>query len=225
MGNAGLRINGQVARAPKDLVESFAGIPVANIGDNMNRRACLDAGIRPLNGSALLGTAVTLKTSPGDNLLLYAAIALAMPGDVIVVDAQGDLSNAIVGELMLTWAQKKGIAGIVVDGAVRDAAAIKTMDIAVYAAGITPNGPFKNGPGEVNVPISCGGQVVRPGDIIVGDADGIVAIDPRDAADVLEKARATVLKEAAIVADIHGRGWDLSWVDQALRDKGCEYIG
>lgn len=225
MGNAGLRINRQVARAPRDLVESFAGIPVANIGDNMNRRACLDAGIRPLNGSALLGTAVTLKTSPGDNLLLYAAIALAMPGDVIVVDAQGDLSNAIVGELMLTWAQKKGIAGIVVDGAVRDAAAIKTMDIAVYAAGITPNGPFKNGPGEVNVPISCGGQVVRPGDIIVGDADGIVAIDPRDAADVLEKARATVLKEAAIVADIHGRGWDLSWVDQALRDKGCEYIG
>lgn len=225
MGNAGLRINRQVARAPKDLVESFAGIPVANIGDNMNRRACLDADIRPLNGSALLGTAITLKASPGDNLLLYAAIALAMPGDVIVVDAQGDLSNAIVGELMLTWAQKKGIAGIVVDGAVRDASAIKTMDIAVYAAGITPNGPFKNGPGEVNVPISCGGQVVRPGDIIVGDADGIVAIDPRDAADVLEKARATVLKEAAIVADIHGRGWDLSWVDQALRDKGCEYIG
>lgn len=225
MGNTGLRINRQVARAPRDLVESFAGIPVANIGDNMNRRACFGAGIRPLNGSALLGTAITLKTSPGDNLLLYAAIALAMPGDVIVVDAQGDLSNAIVGELMLTWAQKKGIAGIVVDGAVRDAAAIKTMDIAVYAAGVTPNGPFKNGPGEVNVPISCGGQVVRPGDIIVGDADGIVAIDPRDAADVLDKAKATVFKEAAIVADIHGRGWDLSWVDRALRDKGCEYIG
>jgi RraA family protein len=225
MGNTGLRINSQVDRAPRNLVEAFRGIPVANIGDNMNRRACLDSRLRPLNGSPLLGTAITLKTSPGDNLLLYAAIAMAMPGDVIVVDAQGDLSNAIVGELMLTWAQKKGIAGIIVDGAVRDAAAIKAMNIAVYAAGVTPNGPFKNGPGEVNAPISCGGQVVRPGDIIVGDEDGIVAIDPRDAPDVLAKAKATVLKEAAIVADIQGQGWDLGWVDQALQTKGCEFIG
>lgn len=225
MSNTGFRINRTVERAPRVLVEAFKGIPVANIADNMNRRACLDASIRPLNSSMLLGTAITLKTSPGDNLLLYAAIAMAMPGDVIVVDAQGDLSNAIVGELMLTWAQKKGIAGIVVDGAVRDVAAIKTMDIAVYAAGVTANGPFKNGPGEVNAPISCGGQVVRPGDIVVGDEDGIVAIAPRDASDILEKAKATVLKEAAIVADIEGRSWDLGWVDKALHDKGCEFIG
>jgi len=224
MSNAGFRINNKVEKAPRALVDAFKDIPVANIADNMNRRACLDARIRPMNSSMLLGTAITLKTSPGDNLLLYAAIAMAEPGDVIVVDAQGDLSNAIVGELMLTWAKKKGVAGIVVDGAVRDASAIKTMDIAVYAAGVTPNGPFKNGPGEVNAPISCGGQVIRPGDIVVGDEDGIVVIAPQDAPDILEKAKATVLKEAGIVADIQGRGWDLDWVDKALHDKGCEFI-
>lgn len=116
-------------RAPAGLVAAFAGIPVANIGDNMNRRACMNARIRPMNSSLLLGTAITVKTNPGDNLMLYAAIELAQPGDVILIDAQGDLSNAITGELMVTWAQTKGLAGIIIDGAVRDAAAIKDMQI------------------------------------------------------------------------------------------------
>ena len=224
MKNTGLRVYAKVNRAPAELLRAFEGIPVANIGDNMNRRACLNARIRPLNASPLLGTAITLKTNPGDNLMLYTAIELAEPGDVIVVDAQGDLSSAITGGLMLSWAQTKGLAGIVIDGAVRDLATIREMKMPVYAAGVTPNGPFKNGPGEVNAPVSCGGVMVKPGDIVVGDADGIVVIDPADAEDILVKARATMDKEAAIVAAIEKSAWDVSWAARALEDKGCEFI-
>ncbi len=224
MKNTGLRIHTQINRAPADCVSAFAGIPVANIGDNMNRRACMHARIRPMNSSPLLGSAITVKTSPGDNLMVYAAIEMAQPGDVLVVDAQGELSNAIIGELMLTWAQKKGLAGVVIDGAIRDAAAIKELSMPVYAAGVTPNGPFKNGPGEVNVPVSCGGVLVNPGDIVVGDGDGLVVIDPSDAEDILEKSRATVTKEAGIMTAIGNDAWDTSWVAKTLKDKGCEFI-
>lgn len=224
MKNTGLRVYTKVNRAPAELVRAFEGIPVANIGDNMNRRACLNARIRPLNDSPLLGTAITLKTNPGDNLMLYTAIELAEPGDVIMVDAQGDLSSAIVGGLMLNWAQTKGLAGVVIDGAVRDVAAIRIMKMPVYAAGVTPNGPFKNGPGEVNAPISCGGVVIKPGDIIAGDADGIVVIDPADAKDILAKSRATMDKEVGIMAAIEKNAWDVSWTEKALKDKGCEFV-
>jgi RraA family protein len=225
MTNTGFRVHTRLNRAPAGLVGAFAGIPVANIGDNMNRRACLHARIRPMNDSPLLGTAITLKINPGDNLMLYTAIELAQPGDVIMVDAQGDLSSAIVGGLMLTWAQTKGLAGIVIDGAVRDVATIREMKMPVYAAGVTPNGPFKNGPGEINVPVSCGGVAVKPGDIVVGDADGIVVVDPADAEDILAKSRATVDKETGIMAAIAKNAWDISWTERTLRDKGCEFIG
>lgn len=222
--NPGFRIHETFRRPAAELVAGFKGIPVANIGDNMNRRACMHARILPMNKSPLLGTAVTVKASPGDNLMLYAALELAQPGDVIVVDAQAELSNAITGELMMTWAQTKGLAGVIVDGAVRDAEALAEMRMPVYAAGVTPNGPYKNGPGEVNVPITCGGLVVNPGDIIAGDADGVIVINPDEAQDILEKARATVVKETGIRAAILANAWDVSWVSKMLAEKGCEII-
>lgn len=224
MANIGLRIYTKIDRPPRGLVADFAGIPVANIADNMNRMFCIDAKIRPLNGAPLLGTAFTVKSRPGDNLLLHKAIDLAAPGDVIVVDAQGDTTNSVMGELMVMWARRRGVAGFVVDGAIRDAGAIRNMDIPVYAAGITPKGPYKDGPGEINVPVCCGGVVVNPGDILVGDEDGVVVIAPGDAAELLEKARATVAKEAGIMAAIENGAWDRAWVDKTMRDKGCEYI-
>ena len=113
--------------------------------------------------------------------MLHKALELAQPGDVIVVDAQGDLSNAITGEIMMTQAAMSGVAGVVVDGAIRDSEAMRDLDMPVYAAGVTPKGPYKDGPGEINVPVTCGGVVVNPGDIVVGDADGIVIISPQDA--------------------------------------------
>lgn len=224
MANVGFRIYSKIDRPPRELVAGFAGIPVANIADNMNRLACVDAKIRPMNKAPLLGTAFTVKTRPGDNLLLHKALDMAKPGDVIVVAAQGDTVNSITGELMISWAKQRGLAGLIIDGAIRDAGAVRNMDIPVYAAGITPNGPYKDGPGEINVPVSCGGIMIKPGDILVGDEDSVVVIDPQDALQILEKAKTTVVKEARFMEEIKNGTWDRTWVDKMLNEKGCEYI-
>lgn len=225
MSNVNFRIYSKIDRPDKDLVQSFAGIPVANIGDCMNRMSCIDSRIRPLNSAPLLGTAFTVKTRPGDNLLLHKAIDMAAPGDVIVVDAQGDTTNSITGELMILWMQGRGVAGLIVDGAIRDCGAIRKMDFPVYASGIQPKGPYKDGPGEINVPVCCGGVVIKPGDILAGDEDSVIVIDPQDAPEVLEKAREIMAKEAVMMEAIKNKSWDRSWVDKALAEKGCEIIG
>lgn len=224
MANVGFRINGQFERPPRNLVEAFKNIPVANIADNMNRSYCIGRKIRPYNTTPLLGCAFTVKTRPGDNLLLHKAIDLANPGDVIVVDGQGDTTNALIGELMITWAQLRGVGGFIIDGAIRDAGVIKQMSIPVYAAGVTPAGPYKDGPGEINIPIACEGVTFKPGDILVGDEDGVVVINPKDAPEILQKARKTVEKEAKVMAAIKNGIWDRTWVDKTLREKGCEFI-
>ena len=224
MANVGFRIHNKIDRPKRELVESFAGIPVANIADNMNRMSCMNSRIRPLNSAPLLGTAITVKTRPGDNLMLYKAIDMAQPRDIIVVDGQGDLTNSITGELMITLMKEIGISGLIVDGAIRDLGAIREMDFPVYAVGVQPKGPYKDGPGEINVPISCGGIVVNPGDILVGDDDAVVVILPQDAPEILQKAKATVAKEAGIMEAIKNNKWDRSWVDKVLREKGCEFL-
>ena len=224
MANVGFRIITKINRPEASLVAAFAGIPVANIADNMNRMSCIDARIRPLNEAPLLGTAFTVRTRPGDNLLMHKAIDMAEPGDVIVVDAQGETANAITGELMISWLLHRGTAGLIVDGAVRDLSAIKAMDFPVYAAGISPKGPYKDGPGEINVPVNCGGVVVNPGDILVGDQDGVVVISPQDAAEILERAKETVAKEQDVMQAIQDGTWDRAWVDKILQAKGCEII-
>lgn len=224
MSNVGLRIYKSINRPSKGLIESFAGLPVANIADMMNRMFCIDARIRPVNSASLLGPAFTIKSRPGDNLLLHKALDLAQPGDILVVDAQGDMSNAIIGELMVMWAKKRGLGGFVIDGAIRDIGALKKMDIPVYAAGITPAGPYKDGPGEINVPVSCGGVVINPGDILVGDEDGLVVIKPEDAPELLKKTKAKNLAEQKTMEEIENMSWDRTWVDKALQERDCEYI-
>ncbi len=225
MGNAGFRIYTKVKRPDKELVEGFRGLPVANIADEMNRFFCVDARIRPINKTPLLGTAVTVKARTADNLLFHKALDLAQPGDVIVVDVQGDLVNSVTGEIMMREAIKKGLAGVVIDGAVRDADALRDITaMAIYAAGVTPKGPYKDGPGEINVPVSCGGIVVNPGDIVVGDGDGIVVIHPQDAPVILEKAKSKYAKEQAIFQAIAEGTRDKSWIDKELKARGCEII-
>lgn len=225
MANPGFRIKMSIPRPDKSLVAAFAGIPVANIGDNMNRITCMNARIRPMNAARLLGCAFTVKVRVGDNLLFHKAIDMAEPGDIIVIDAQGENSYATFGELMIMWLRRRGITGVVVDGCIRDYDAISKMDdIAIYASGITPNGPLKEGGGEIGFPVMCGGLVVNPGDIVVGDADGIVVINAADAPDILQKARAHNAKEAKTMKDIENLAWDRTWVDAALKAKGCEFI-
>lgn len=190
MNLAGNRIFTQINRPDKRLVELFKDIPSSNINDEMERLYCMHDYIHPLNDVPLLGTAFTVKTAIGDNLYIHEALDRAEPGDVLVIDGGGGRNRSLAGEIMLKMAYRKGLAGVIVDGCLRDLDGIRNLPMAVYARGITPQGPYKNGPGEINVPVACGGQVVFPGDILVGDADGIVVIRPHDAEELAKRAAA-----------------------------------
>lgn len=224
MANVGFRIFTKITRPPKDLIEAFRGLATPNIADNMSRFFCVDADIRPMSKGHILGTAFTVRARPGDNLLFHKALDLAQPGDVIVVDGQGEMSNSLCGEIMVRYAIKKNLAGFLIDGAIRDLGPISEMDFPVYARGAQPKGPYKDGPGEINVPVAIGGVVINPGDILVGDQDGVVVICPEDAAEILAKTKATQAKEAGIFQAIENGAWDRAWVDKTLQEKGCEII-
>ena len=221
--NTGFRIFPSPKPPSRQLLEAFAKLPTSNISDNMLRHYGSGARLRPYHrGGTLIGSAFTVKTRPGDNLLTHKAIDLAAPGDVILVDAGGGLDQAIIGEIMSSHARSRGIAGMVIDGAIRDADAIGASDFPVYACGVTHRGPYKDGPGEINVTVSIAGMVVNPGDLIVGDADGIVAIPQAEAERILALTVAQNQKETATLASIAaGKPIDRSWVDKMLRDKGC----
>ena len=159
--------------------------------------------LRPYHRSGrLLGTAVTVKTRPGDNQTLHRAYELLRPGDILVVDGGGDLTQALVGEIMMSRARAMGVAGFVIDGAIRDVDAFQQADFPCYARGVTHRGPYKSGPGEINVPVSIDGMVVMPGDVVVGDTDGIVAFDRADAAELLDLVRQQEEREANALAAI-----------------------
>ncbi len=223
--NIGCRIVEDFERPSKELIELYREFPVANIDDCMNRTAAIHQDIRPMNSARLLGPAFTVKVPEGDNLMFHKAMDMAREGDVIVIDAGGMTSRAIFGELMLTYCKSRGIAGVIVDGSIRDKDAISKMDIPVYARGITPDGPYKNGPGEINTVISFGGQVVRPGDLIIGDEDGVIVVKPEEAAELAEKVKAVSNKEMDIMDKILNEGTYIRpWVDEKLAEIGCEYL-
>ncbi len=223
---AGCKIKRNFERPAKELVEAFRGIPVANIDDNMGRIAAVDASIFPLNPNArILGTAFTVNAPAGDNLLFHKALDMAQPGDVIVLANKGSMSRSLCGEIMSNYAKSRGLAGIIIDGCVRDSAALREMDFPVYAKGITPNGPYKNGPGEMNFPVSFAGIIINPGDIIVGDADGLLVVRPEDAEEIAKKAKAWHDSEEKQLEGILTKGeWVRPWVDGKLEEVGFEFV-
>jgi len=223
MSTIGFRILPSPQPPTKSMLAAFAALPTSNISDNMLRHYGAGARLRPFHrGGKLVGPAFTVKARPGDNLLTHKAIDMAAPGDVIVVDAGGGLDQAIIGEIMSAHAKSRGIAGMIIDGAIRDVDAIAAGDFPVYACGVTHRGPYKDGPGEINVTVSIAGMVVNPGDIIVGDADGVLAISQAEAERVVALTVAQKNKEEATLAAIAGgKTIDRSWVDKMLRDKGC----
>ena len=224
MSNIGFRIYTKIERPSKEIVEEFRGLPTPNIADNMSRFFCVDAQIKPMNSCHLLGTAFTVMSSTADNLLFHKALDIAQAGDIIVVDVQGDMVNSVCGEIMMRYAMSRGIAGFLIDGAIRDLGALRNLDFPVFARGAKPRGPYKDGPGEINVPISCGGVVINPGDIIVGDEDGVVVVTLKDAQNVVKKAKAMFAKEQEIFKSIQDGSFDRSWVDKFLTERGCEII-
>lgn len=222
--NIGCRIVTGHSRPDLSLINRFKELPVANVDDCMNRMAAVCQDIRPMNSAKLLGPAFTVKVPQGDNLMFHKAMDLALPGDVIVIDAGAMDNRAIFGELMINYCKLRGLAGVIVDGAIRDYDTISQMDFPVYARGICPNGPYKNGPGEIGTAISFGGQIVRPGDIIAGDADGIIVIRPEEAEELADQAEAVLKKETDIMETMKRDGtYNRPWVDEKLLELGCEY--
>lgn len=224
MKNIGFRIYNSIKRPGVSLVDSFRDIPVANISDNMGRIGCMDSTIKPFNKVKLVGVAFTVRVPANDNLILHKAIDMAEPGDVIIVNGEGSMDHALMGEIMFRYAISRKIVGFVLDGCIRDVESLENLNISVYAKGVNPKGPYKNGPGEINVPISCGGLVVHPGDIIVGDADGLVVIKPDDAAFLLTLSAKQHENEIKTFKDIEEGTLNREWVDKFLTEKGCEYI-
>ncbi|KAA0108490.1 RraA family protein [Methylobacterium sp. P1-11] len=191
-----------------DVLAAFRDVATATISDCLGRMPVL-IGLRPFHrGGPLLGTAVTVRVRAGDNLAVHQALEEVRPGDVIVVDGGGDTSRALVGDIMKAIAESRGAAGFVIDGAVRDTAAFAASDFPCYARAATPRGPFKTGPGAINVPVCVGGWTVDPGDLVVGDADGVVTVPPGDAADLLEAVRAQAVREEEVLAQIRAGRYD-----------------
>jgi RraA family protein len=205
------------------MVDKFRAIPVANISDCMARMTAGGPRLRPMHASgALAGPALTVKTRPGDNLMIHKAIDMAQPGDVIVVDGGGDLTSALIGELMVSQAIWRQVAGFVVNGAIRDLDFIYSGAMPVYAAGVTHRGPYKDGPGEINVPIAIDGMVIQAGDLILGDSDGVLCVPYDDLEAVLVAATSKVAAEVKTLAAIAQGRLDTSWIDAALTRIGCD---
>lgn len=219
----GLQIFKRTRQVAERYVKAYDGIPVANISDCMARMTAGGPRLRPMHkGGYLVGPALTVKCRPGDNLMIHKALTMAQPGDVIVVDAGGDLTNALFGELMVTTAMARKVAGVVLDGAVRDSEMIAAGSFPLYAAGVTHRGPYKDGPGEINVPIAIDGMVIHPGDLVVGDADGLLCV-PYDAVEeVLAAVKKKMDAEKQTLADIAAGTLDTSWIDVTLKRIGCD---
>jgi len=219
--SASMRILDIPKRPDPRLVAELGKMVTPHLSDSMERLYAGGHQLRPMHKEGkLAGPAFTVRTAAGDNLLVHKALDTAQRGDVIVVDAGGWLDNAIIGELMMSRARQRGVAGIVIWGAIRDSAEIAAGMYPVYAAGVTHRGPYKNGPGEINVPVVVGGMPVNPGDIIIGDADGLVAVPQEQAERVLASAKSILEKETASMKQILAGTVDRSWVDKALKEKG-----
>ena len=218
----GYRIGARGAGPDAATVEAFRSIPVPAVGDCMGRHVGA-LGLTGYHGDprlVLCGPAVTVRVKPGDNLMIHKALMLVQPGDVLVIDGGGDCTQALVGGLMRTTALRVGLGGLVIDGALRDVLEWAEGELPVFAKCHTHRGPSKEGPGEINVPIACAGMAVAPGDLMLGDADGVIAIPAAEAPALLQAARAHLEREARIRAANAAGSTDPERFDAVLRAKG-----
>lgn len=214
-------INRDFQRVSGEHIALAAGYQAAILADVNGRSGALHGRIAPLVPTmSLAGPALTVEVRPGDNLMIHAAIAIAQPGDVLVVDGKGDLSAALMGALMMNACKVRQLAGVIVDGAIRDYDELVELGFPVFAAGRNPNGPTKNVAGYIGTPISCGGVSINPGDLIVGDADGVVAIKREKVSHLLPLAEKKCADEARRMEQIKGGDTAANWLDGALRSAG-----
>jgi len=209
-------------RIAPDVVKKAAGFAASILADVAGRRGTMDGRIAPVSPSMkFAGPAFTVEVRPGDNLMIHTAMTMAKPGDVLVIDGKADRTCALMGAIMINACKKLGFAGVVIDAAVRDTEELRELGFPVYSVGANPNGPTKFVPGRINWPVSCGGVAVQPGDLVVGDADGVVVVEREKAPTLLEAAAKKVAEERTRIADIQaGRNLSPKWLDGALRAAG-----
>lgn len=219
----GFRMRWEVDRPDPELVGRFAAFDTPQVSDRMNRLYTMCEAIRLQTPGAptILGPACTVKVYPGDNLMVHKSLDVARPGDVVVVDASSATVYSVLGDLISTKARHRGIAGFVVDGLVRDLPSIQALgDFPVFARGVTPIGPLHRGPGEINFPTSVGGIVVHPGDVVMGDASGVVVVPKECALEVVVSLERQAPAESAYAAAVASGQFSMAWVDEALIAAG-----
>lgn len=216
----GIQIQNRVS-ADTAAIEALRGLPTSVIGDVMGGRLVGTTALRPINRSSVstCGNAFTVRVRSGDNLLIHKALDMLESGDVLVVDGEGDTTRALVGEIMMTSARVRGAVAFVMDGAIRDVDAFEQHQFPCWARGISLRGPYKDGPGSINVSVTIGGMVVNPGDVIVGDGDGIIAVPGELAVHVATLAHAKVVHEQETIAAIINGTYSSAWVDATLKQK------
>jgi len=229
IGKPGFRFKTDFERPAANIIAPYrelmnkTGCLTGNVGDCIGRAAGMDARVKSLAaGMKIVGPALTVRVPPTDNLMIHKALTLIKPGDVLVIEGGGNHSWALLGFLMVSTAQKLGVAGIVADGCVRDAQEIRKSDFPVFSAGLSPNGPFKEGPGEINYPITCGGQVVQPGDIIIADDDGVVVLKQELAKTVIEEIEKVIQREDKRLKEIEAGVLIRPGIDEILAQKGIK---
>jgi len=219
VGKLGFRYRKDIERADPKWRRELERYAAANLSDGLNKLYTMDCGIRQLfPARKMIGTAITVKVRSGDNFMLHKAMDLVQPGDVLVVDTQGCNAYAVAGEIMVTCMDKLGVAGLVVDGTVRDVLELEKIGMPVFARGSVCGAGDKDGPGEVNFPIACGGVVVNPGDYVVGDADGVVVIPKEDVEEALKGAAKKVANEAKRHEQIAAGQYCKPGLDQLILD-------
>lgn len=208
-------------RLDASIVAAFEGIATTIVADVAGRRGALDARIRSMTpGRSAAGTAFTVEVRPGDNLMIHAALMLAQPGDILVVDGKGDMTSALMGELMCEHALATGLKAVVIDGAIRDVATLRDGTLPIFAVGCNANGPTRVQAGRVGTPVSAGGVPIASGDLIVCDDDGVVAIPRNEAAALIEPAKAKIASEARRLKDIQEGRVLYGWLESALKTAG-----
>lgn len=226
--SVGNRVYLKKPMAAQELLDGFEHTPCANVADTMGRLASMHPRIQLLSKpekAITAGRAVTIKCRAGDNLMLHKALNMIEPGDVLIVSNDGGEGyRSLTGEIMFTYAMAKGAAGMIIDGPIRDVDMVRECKMPIYATGANPGGPYKDGNGEINTPISCGGISVNPGDVVVMDTDGVVIVPLRDAEEILEAAIAYHEQDAAKLVDAANGISKRDWVEKSLEKIGTEII-
>ena len=223
----GFRIRTDFPRLDAGLVKAFEQYATPEISDLLNRLYALDSEIVCMSGGGrpTVGLACTVRTFPGDNLMVHKSLDVAHAGDVVVVAASAGRNNAVIGDTVAMKAMHRGIAGFVVDGLMRDLPAVRELDYPMFARGTTPVGPLHRGPGEINFPVACGGVVVNPGDIVVGDDAGVVIVPQQVAEELLERLERHTRGVTSYLAEVRKGNFSNAWVDQYLAEHDCPVTG